>query len=59
VQLELIGAVSVSSVPLKIFGQIDDFNGTEGALLDTDTTTNAKGLAEPIQYELETDDPTL
>lgn len=39
-ELEAVGRVSVSDLRLQVGGQIDDIDGAERTLLDTDTTTN-------------------
>lgn len=38
-ELEGVGAISVSGVALQILGKVDDGNGLEGALLDADTAS--------------------
>lgn len=38
-QLEAISAISVSHLSFKAFGEVDDFDGREGAALDAHTTT--------------------
>lgn len=43
-ELEAIGRVSVGNLGLEVGGQVDDGNGIEGALLGTDTTTDAEAL---------------
>lgn len=46
VELETVGRVSMSDLALKVGGQVDDGNGTEGTLLRADTTSYAKGLGD-------------
>lgn len=54
-QLETVGRVSVSYVRLQICWQIDNVDGTEWALLRTDTTTNAKILGDESNFRLGSD----
>jgi hypothetical protein len=42
VKFEGIGSITVSGIPVKTFGEIDNIEGFEGALLYTDGTTNTK-----------------
>jgi hypothetical protein len=46
VELELVGTISVGCVLGQVLGQINNLNGLEGALLHTDTTTNAKSFRD-------------
>lgn len=41
-ELERVGRVTVSHLLLQVGGQVDNVDSTEGAALNTDTTTNAK-----------------
>jgi len=40
-ELEAIGRISMGDVGFEIGRQIDDIDGSEGALFRTDTTSNA------------------
>lgn len=46
VKLEAVGRVAVGDLGLEVGGQVDDVNGSEWALLGTDTTTNAQALGD-------------
>ena len=46
VQLEAVSAVPVRHLTLQAFGQVDDFDGLEGAALDAHTTTNTHVLGD-------------
>jgi hypothetical protein len=46
VKLETVGRVTVGDLGLEVGGQVDNVNGTEGALLGTDTTTNTQSLGD-------------
>jgi hypothetical protein len=41
-KLEAVGRVSVSDMGLEVGGQVDDVDGSKGALLGTDTTSNTE-----------------
>ena len=45
-KLEAVGRVAVGDLGLEVGGQVDDVNGSEWALLGTDTTTNAQALGD-------------
>jgi len=40
-ELEAVGRITVGDLTLKVRGQVDDGDGTEGAPLGTDTATDA------------------
>lgn len=42
-KLEGVGTVSVGDHGVQVGGQVDDVDGTEGALLGADTTTDTSG----------------
>jgi hypothetical protein len=46
VKLETVGRVTVGDLGLEVGGQVDNVNGTEGALLGTDTTANTQSLGD-------------
>lgn len=46
VKLEAVGGVTVGDLGFQVGGQVDNVNGTERALLWTDTTTNAQLLGD-------------
>lgn len=43
-ELEAVGRVSMGDLALEVRRQVDDGDGTEGALLGADTASYAKGL---------------
>ena len=43
-QLESVGAVTMSNFLRETLGQVDDFDSLEGALFDTHAAADAKGL---------------
>ena len=45
-KLEAVGRVTVGDLGLQVGGQVDNVNGTERALLGTDTTTNTQSLGD-------------
>ena len=45
-KLEAVGRVAVGDLGLEVGGQVDDVDGTEWALLRTDTTTNTQSLGD-------------
>lgn len=49
----------MSCKPFHVFGEVDDFDGLEGAFFDADTTTNAEDLRDFADwwggYDLNTD----
>lgn len=52
VELEAVGRVAVGDLSLQVGGQVDDVNGTERALLGTDTATNAQPLGDEGDFGL-------
>jgi hypothetical protein len=46
VKLEAVGRIAVGDLGLEVCGQVDDVDGTEWALLGTDTTADTEALRD-------------
>ncbi len=45
-KLEAVGRVAVGDLTFQVGGQVDDVNGTKGALLGADTATDTETLGD-------------